>query len=198
MKPLGTVPELSGEEGMYWVVQKFVQVFPSDVTDNPNELFGQFNISSLKDHVAHGPDCQDLTERAWFGASGPCVPCGHMCGTFMAQRTQLSPKSLLGGGENPSDWLSPADDPSCLSWTPDLWSLVGQMLPSVPSARAIDDEKLSLSATGVTHLSITVRHLDATHSVLTLLRGNLNNELLLLHFLLEQGREHGQHGLTIP
>ena len=80
MKHLGTVPELSGEEGMYWVVQKFVQVFPSDVTDNPNELFGQFNISSLKVHVAHGPDCQDLTERAWFGASGPCVPCGHMCG----------------------------------------------------------------------------------------------------------------------
>lgn len=176
---------------MYWVAQKFVQVFPSDVTDNPNELFGQFNISSLKAQVAHEPDCQALTERAWFGASGPCVPCGHVCGTFMAQRTQLSPKSLLGGGENPSDWLSPADDLSCPSWTPDLWSLVGQMLPSVPSAGAVDDEKLSLSAMEVTHLSSTVRHLGATHSVLTLLRGNLNNELLLLHCLPERAENMG-------
>lgn len=115
----------------------------------------------------------------------------------MAQRTQLSPKSLLGGGESPPDWLSSADDPSSLSWTPDLWSLVGQMLPSVPAAGAVDDEKLSLGATEVTHLSGTVRHLGATDSVLILPRGNLDNKLLL-HFIPKQSREHGQHDLTIP
>lgn len=148
--------------------------------------------------MAHGPDCQALAERAWFGASGPWVPCGHLCGTFMAQRTQLSPKSLLEGGESPPDWLSSADDPSSLSWTPHLWSLVGQMLPSVPSAGAVDDEKLSLGAMEVTHLSGTVSHLGATDIVLILPRGNLDNKLLLLHFIPKQSREHGQHDLTVP
>lgn len=187
-----------GRKGCTGLAQKFVWVFPLAGTDNPNELFGQFNISSLKAQVAHGPNCQALAERAWFGAPGPWVPCGDLCGTFVAQRTQLSPKSLLGEGESPPGWLSSADDPSSLSWTPELWSLVGQMLPSVPSAGAIDDEKLSLGATEVTHLSGTVRHLGATDSVLILPHGNLNNRLLLLHFIPKQSREHGQRDLTTP